>query len=273
MKKQLLKSILLVFLFSPVFGQQTLNFIKGLDVGGVKINALEVKASKPTKRWVLMYLGTGELGPADGSQIGDLDNYGYQKTPSFDIDFNIFVPQAVRGYIESDAVIQQYLLNTYGQDIEIFMTGHSLGARNVMEFAYGYQGIKAVPQVVGFMPVAGEMSWPLPVDWCTATDKPVRCFSGDKDEAIWYGQSQKYAAAMNSCPTRVNKVEVRIIAGLNHGSIMNYVFNPDKTSEGYQFIMSCWKPEENPVDVPGKIIRRGTQVIAKFEDGQEVILK
>lgn len=271
MKKSLLFTLAFLFVV-PLFGQQTLNFKKGLDIGGVKINALEVLASKPTKRWVLMYLGTGELGPADGSQIGDLDNYGYQRFPSFDIDFNIFVPQAVRGYIESDALIQQYLLKTYGQDIEIFMTGHSLGARNVMEFAYGYQGIKAVPQVVGFMPVAGEMSWPLPVDWCVTVDKPLRCFSGDKDDAIWFGQSQKFAAAVNSCSTRVNKAEVRIIAGLNHGSIMNYVFNPDKTSEGYQFIMSCWKKEEVN-DIPGTLVLRGSQVIGVFENGQEVILK
>lgn len=268
-----MKKLFLFLLLIPALcmGQQKLNFKKGLDIGGVRINALEVLASKPTKRWVLMYLGTGELGPADGSQIGDLDNYGYQKNPSFDIDFNIFVPQAVRGYIESDAILQQYLLKTYGEDIEIFMTGHSLGARNVMEFAYGYGGIKAVPQVVGFMPVAGEMSWPLPVDWCTAVDKPIRCFAGSNDGAIWFGQSQKYADAVNSCSTRKNKAETRILQGMDHTSIMTYVFNPDKTAEGYQFIMSCWSKEEVK-DIPGVLIRRGSQVIGKFEDGSEIVL-
>lgn len=249
-----------------------LNWKKGLDIGGKAINALEVLAEKPTKKWLLMFLGTGELGPADGSQIGDLDNYGYQKFPTFDIDFNIFVPQAVKGYIESDPIIQQYLLKTYGEDIEIVMTGHSLGARNVMEFTYGYQGIKAVPQVVGFMPVAGEMSWPLPENWCDAVDKPIRCYAGDKDTAIWFGQSQKYAAAMNSCAERKHKVESIIIPGKDHGSIMSYVFEPNKEAEGYKFIMSCFSKEVS-VDIPGKLVLRNGVAVGIFEDGTEKILQ
>jgi hypothetical protein len=245
----------------------TLTFKKSVDIGGRTINLLETTTAVKTKRWLLMYLGTGELGPADGSQILDLDNYGYQKFPSFETDFNIFCPQAVRGYSESDALIQDYMKRTYGQDIEIVMCGHSLGARNVMEFSYGYNGIKADPCVKGFMPVAGEMSWPLPTDWCVVPDVPIMGFSGDKDTAIFYGQTQKYIDAVNSCTTRKNKAVARIIPGLNHGSIMDYVFRPDKTAEGYQFIMSCFSIET--LEIPGRIVLRAGNVFAKFDDGTE----
>lgn len=212
-----------------------------------------------------MYLGTGELGPADGSQILDLDNYGYQKYPSFETEFNIFVPQAVKGYVESDAYVQQYLVNTYGSDIEILMCGHSLGAANVMEFSYGYNGIKAVPQVVGFMPVAGQMSWPLPTNWCDAVDKPIMAFAGDQDTAIWCGQSQKYVDAINSCATRKNKAVCRIIPGKNHTSIMDYVFTPDRNAEGYKFIMSCFSPEVK--ENTGTVCYLDGKVVVKFSDG------
>jgi hypothetical protein len=248
----------------------TLNFKKSVDIGGRAINLLECITSVKTRRWLLMYLGTGELGPIDGSQILDLDNYGYQKYPTFETDFNIFVPQAVKGYSESDALIQAYMKRTYGQDIEIVMCGHSLGARNIMEFSYGYNGIKADPCVVGFMPVAGEMSYPLPTDWCVVPDVPIIAFHGEKDTAIGYVQSEKYVNGVNQCTARKNKAVLRVMPGLTHTGltgIMEYVFKPDKTAEGYQFIMSCFSPET--LEIPGKVILRAGNVFAKFDDGTE----
>lgn len=245
-------------------------FKKGVNVGAkAPVNLLEVLTDVPTKKWLLMFLGTGELGPADGSQITDLDNYGYQRFPTFETEFNIFVPQAVKGYIESDAVIQQYMLDTYGKDIEIVMIGHSLGARNVMEFSYAYQGIKAVPNVVGFIPIAGEMSWPLPTDWCTAEDKPIVAVCGDKDQAIWCGQSGKYVDAINSCPTRKNKAVLRTVKGKDHTSIMSWFFEPSRDAEGYKTIMGMFSKEQEVKDIEGKVVLRGSTVVAIFDNGQE----
>lgn len=244
-----------------------IEFKKSVDLGGKTINLLEAIAEVKTKRWLLMFLGTGELGPADGSQILDLDNYGYQKFPAFETEFNILCPQAVRGYGELDPYIQDYMLRTYGQDIEIVICGHSLGARNTMEYSYGYNGIKSVPQVKGFMPVAGEMSWPLPTDWCVVPDVPIMGFAGDKDGAIFYGQTQKYIDAVNTCTTRTNKAVARIIPGQDHTSIMKYVFEPSRDAEGYKFIMSCFSPEVQ--EIPGRIVLRTDGVFAKFDDGTE----
>lgn len=244
-----------------------LEFKKGVDIGGKTINLLETITAIKTKRWLLMYLGTGELGPADGSEILDLDNYGYQKFPSFETEFNIFCPQAVMGYGESDPYIQDYMLRTYGQDIEIVMCGHSLGARNVMEYSYSYNGIKPVKQVVGFMPVAGAMSWPLPEDWCIVPDVPIKVFHGENDKAIGYVQSEKYVTAVNSCTTRKNNAEMRLMSGLDHTSIMKYVFEPNREAEGYKFIMSCFSPETQ--EIPGNIVLRAGNVFAKFDDGTE----
>lgn len=244
-----------------------LEFKKAVDIGGKTINLLETLTTVKTRRWLLMYLGTGQLGPEDGSQILELDDYGYQKYPTFETEFNILCPQAVRGYSESDPYIQDYMLRTYGSDIEIVICGHSLGARNVMEYSYGYNGIKAVPQVKGFMPVAGEMSWPLPSDWCVVPDVPIMGFAGDKDGAIFYGQTQKYIDAVNSCTTRTNKAVARIIPGLDHTGIMKYVFEPSREAEGYKFIMSCFSPETQ--EIPGEVIKQGTRIFIKFTDGTE----
>jgi hypothetical protein len=261
-----MKKILSILLLIPCLAwPQQINFKKSVDIGGYKINLLEELADVPTKKWLLMFLGTGELGPADGSQILDLDNYGYQKFPSFKPEFNILVPQAVKSYSELDPYIQDYMVRTYGEDIEIVMVGHSLGARNVMEYTYAYNNIKAVPQVVGFMPVAGEMSWPLPLDWCITSTEPIMAVAGDKDGAIFYGQTEKYVDAVNSCQTRTNKAVARIIPGLNHTTIMDYVFKPDKEAEGYKFIMSCFTPETK--EIPGRLILRDGKVLGIFENG------
>lgn len=242
-----------------------LEFKKAVDIGGKTINLLETLTTVKTRRWLLMFLGTGQLGPPDASQILELDDYGYQKFPTFETEFNILCPQAVRGYGELDPYIQDYMLRTYGQDIEIVITGHSLGARNTMEYSYGYNGIKSVPQVKGFMPVAGEMSWPLPTDWCVVPDVPIMGFAGDKDGAIFYGQTQKYIDAVNSCTTRTNKAVARIIPGQDHTSIMKYVFEPNREAEGYKFIMSCFTPEVK--ENTGRITLQDGKVIATFEDG------
>lgn len=240
-------------------------FKKSVDIGGKTINLLEGKTDVATKLWLLMFLGTGQLGPADGSQILDLDDYGYQKNPTFETEFNILCPQAVKGYgPEVDPYIQDYMVRAYGEDIEIVIPGHSLGARNVMEYSYSYNGIKPVKQVVGFMPVAGAMSWPLPEDWCIIPDVPIMVFHGDKDTAIGYTQSEKYVTAVNSC-SRKNKAVFRLMPGLDHTSIMKYVFEPSREAEGYKFIMSCFNQKKS---IPGRLVMEDGKVFALFENGE-----
>jgi hypothetical protein len=214
---------------------------------GYPFNALEVKPNKATKKWLLMFLGSGELGPEDASQIGDLDNYGYQRNLGFETDFNILVPQAVKGYNEFEFTILPWMVKTYGEDIEIVLTGHSLGARQVMEYVNRYRGLDIVPQVKGFMPVAGEMSGPYPTDPCTCVDLPILAVHGDKDSAINKVQSEKFVKLVNSCATRKHKALLKIVPGASHGSVMSEVFKYDRTSEYYQFIMSCWSKEKEPV--------------------------
>lgn len=234
---------------------------------GRNINLLEGLTDVKTNRLLLMFLGTGELGPTDGSQIMDLDNYGYQKFPSFETEFNILVPQAAKGYSpEVDPYIQDYILRTYGEDVEIVMVGHSLGAQNVIEYTYSYQGIKPIKQIVGFIPIAGQMSWPLPLNWCDAVDKPIVAVTGDSDGAIWCGQSKKFVDAINSCTTRHNKAVYRLVQGKDHTSIMSWFFQPDRNAEGYQTIMGMFSKEQ-PIDIPGEVVLRNGIPTIIFEDG------
>jgi hypothetical protein len=203
---------------------------------GYLANMLEVTPIKPTKRWLLMFLGTGELGPADGSQIGELDNYGYQR--------NILVPQAVTSYGEFEFKIINDMISRYGEDIEIVLTGHSLGARQVIEYITKYQGNTVPPQVKGFMPIAGAISGSTPI-WSNCYDLPVMGVHGDKDTSISYYQTKKLIDGLNTWVDRKNKAIFKLVPGCTHGSIMSEVFKYDKQSEYYQFIMNCFSPEED----------------------------
>jgi dienelactone hydrolase len=218
---------------------------------GYPFNALEARPVKATNKWLLMFFGTGELGPADAREISDLDNAGYQKNLGFETEFNILAPQATRekGYAEFEHTVLPWMISTYGTDIEIFITGHSLGGRQVMEYVNKYRGLEIVKQVVGFMPIAGEMSGPYPEDPCTCVDLPVMAVHGGLDTTINKVQSEKFANLLNKCVSRQNKAILDIVPGANHGSVLNTVFQYDKNSKYYQFIMSCFTdPSEESIE-------------------------
>lgn len=247
-----------------------------VKIGPREVDLLEGLTDTPCKKWLLMFFGTGGLGPTDGSQINDMYSGGYQKYPLFETEFNILAPQANKSYNEFDPYIEQWMKDTYGQDIEIVLTGHSLGSRNVMEYVNGYNGVKAGGNVVGAVAIAGEMSYPLPVDPCTCVDIPVFAFHGDQDGptpefprrcCISPVQSAKFVNLLNSCPTRKNKAVLRIIPGADHGSIMKYVFEPSRDAEGYKTIMSCFAPEA--LEIPGRLVLRDGKPFAIFENGTE----
>lgn len=232
------------------------------NVGGRLVDMMEFTTDKPTNRWMLIFLGTGQLGPADASQLHEMDDYGFQRNLSFETDFNILAPQAQNGYSEFEFTILQWMVDTYG-DIEIFLSGHSLGARQVMEYINRYRGLNVIQQVVGAMPVAGEMSGPYPADPCACVDIPVMAVSGDKDTAISWYQSKKFVELLNKCTTRKHKAILKIVPGANHGSVMSEVFKFDKGSEYYEFIMSCWTAKA-PVAIECTATLYPEEMIATF---------
>ena len=161
MRKIVFALIAAVLLLSiaPAFAQLTGTTLLKENVGGKSVNMVEFKTSQASKKWLLMFFGSGERGPADGSQIRDMYNYGYQKTGAsikFEPEFNILCPQAVASYSEFDAEIFNWMFKRYGQDIEIVITGHSLGGREVMDLINRYRGKSLPVQVVGFVSVAGD---------------------------------------------------------------------------------------------------------------------
>jgi hypothetical protein len=221
------------------------------NVGGRPVDMVEFTyETADPKKWLLMFFGTGELGPADGSQLHEMDNYGYQKTPSFNPEWNILAPQAQRGYIEFDAAIIDWMKSQYGDDIQIVIAGHSLGAREVMDLVNHYRGIDKLPDnVVGFISVAGEMSGPYP-DPAYAEDIPGFVFHGRSDTAISYWQSIKFVDSFNkvlAAGIRNNKPVLRIIDGYGHTSIMAYVFMPSRDAEGYKSIKSLFTWRESQI--------------------------
>lgn len=212
-------------------------------IGTRKVDMMEFTTNEPSKKWLLMFFGTGELGPADGSQLHEMDNYGYQKSIGFEPEWNILAPQAEKTYTEFDFGIVDWMLKQYGEDIEIVITGHSLGARKVMDLINHYGGKDYLPkQVVGFVAVAGEMSGPYP-DPAQAEDIPGFVFHGKLDGAISYWQSIKFVESFTKVVAtgiRKNKPVLRIIDGLGHTNIMTYVFMPSREAEGYTAIKSMF---------------------------------
>lgn len=230
-------------------------------------NALEVKTTVPTNRWLLMTLGTGQLGPADGSQITELDDYGYHRNLGFETDFNIFVPQAVNSYGEFEKTIFDYMINRYGQSVQILPIGHSLGARQVIEWITKYQNNTVPPQVKGFMPIAGAISGSTPI-WSNCYDLPVLGVHGELDTAISFYQTRKLILGLNSWPDRIHKAQFKLVPGATHNSIMSEVFKYDKNTEYYKFIMSCWEPEvEQPIECDATLDRANNRATFYLNEG------
>lgn len=241
-----------------------IEFLQDQKVGSHLVDLLKGTASVPTNRWLLTYGGTGELGPPDGSQIMDMDNYFYQKYPYFDPDFNILSPQAYKSYGEFDENIIDYLVSLGAEQIVI--VGFSLGAQEVINWIMKYNGRDTKGKVVGFVPVAGQRSWPLLTDVCQAVDVPVMAIASDKDTAIGCVQSFNTVEFLNSCPTRKNKAIYRMVPGLSHTETAVWAFTPDKNHEVYKFIMSCFAPEVKE-NVGRIVLLDDGTVQAIFQDG------
>jgi hypothetical protein len=243
------------------------------NVGGRPVDMVEFTyETADPKKWLLMFFGTGELGPADGSQLHEMDNYGYQKTPSFNPEWNILAPQAQKGYIEFDAAIIDWMKYQYGDDIQIVIAGHSLGAREVMDLVNHYRGIDKLPDnVVGFISVAGEMSGPYP-DPAYAEDIPGFVFHGRSDTAISYWQSIKFVDSFKSILSRgerKNAPVLRIIDGQGHTSIMTYVYQPSREAEGYKAIKSLFRWDEyKPIECTAILDERNLEATFTLPTGE-----
>jgi len=209
------------------------------NVGGRPVDMFESRTESSSNKWLLMFFGTGELGPSDGSQLHEMDNYGYQKTSSFETEWNVLAPQAQKTYDEFDLSIFDWMIEQYGNDIEIVIIGHSLGGREVMDLVNAYRGNKLPKQVVGAIAVAGEMSGPYPLP-DESYDLPCVAFHGKSDTTISYWQSIKWVNHLNKKASRVHKAQLRIIDGYGHTSIMTYVFQPSRDAEGYRTIRAMY---------------------------------
>lgn len=242
------------------------------NVGGRPVDMVEFtyETSDP-KKWLLMFFGTGELGPADGSQLHEMDNYGYQKTPSFNPEWNILAPQAQKTYSEFDFAIFDWMKAQYGDDIQIVIVGHSLGARRVMDLVNHYGGTDKLPEnVVGFISVAGEMSGAYP-DPAQAEDIPGYVFHGRLDTAISFWQSIKFVDSFKTpvlCGQRKNMPVLRIIDGQGHINIMTYVYMPSREAEGYQAIRSLFKWDDyTPIECTAILDERNLKAVFLLPDG------
>lgn len=153
----------------------------------------------------------------------------------------------------------------------------------------------------GFFMLAGQA--PVPTNPCAFPDKPVFMAHAIGDTAIKIANSFTMMRALNACPERTEKIyanyaqkwggtgeyyvqvempadaknKLWVIPGGSHYTSWNETYNwrgPAGTA-GYEFrkwVERICVPKEIE-DVPGTLIKRGAQVIAKFEDGQEVIIK
>jgi pimeloyl-ACP methyl ester carboxylesterase len=220
-------------------------------IGGRSVDLLKYTTIKPTNKWMWFLPGTGELGPADGSQIGDMLKYGYQRFPGFETEFNVLAAQANTSYSEFDQTILPWMENELGAD-QILIVGHSLGARKVIELVTKYKGRKVTDKVVGFVPIAGAISGSTPI-WSDCYDLPVTAFHGELDNDIGWVQSDKFIKGLNSYTERKHKAVFRKIPAYNHTSIMNYVFTPSVEHEGYKTFRGMFNWSSAVVDCQAQL--------------------
>lgn len=151
----------------------------------------------------------------------------------------------------------------------------------------------------GFFMLAGQA--PMPTDPCAFPNKYVFMAHAVGDPLISIAQSFTMMRQLNSCGERVYKIyasayqkwtnpvtylscdipadEVNrfiVIPGGGHSTSWTETYNWNaKSGAGYEFrkwIEKICVPK-GIMDIPGIIFLRGTQIIVKFQDGQEVILK
>jgi hypothetical protein len=242
-------------------------FKHNVMVGKRSVDLLECLTNVKSKMFELILLGTGELGPADGSQIDDLDNYGYARFPTFEPEWNQIVPQANKGYSEFEHYILPWMAETYGEDIQILISGHSLGAQQAIEYITGYKGLKVTPQVVGFMPVAGRVSGPTP-DWHKAVDLPVRAISGDNDNAIKYYNSENLVKALNAVPGK-HKAEFVKLPGVSHGGAMHWAFTPDRNHDSYKWKKNLFNWDRQTIECPATLDERNLKATFHLPEGDK----
>lgn len=293
-----MKKIFLFLLLIPVlcFGQYP-NYNKN----GVQFNyVLLPSETPPAEKWLPMifWQGSGEWGPLDGSSISRCWSHEYPKLAKLNMykfPFDILVLQGTPS--NTTQKIQDWrmcelglwnLMDALGWDKAI-MAGLSQGGQQSLKYAY--KKMNPSGRIIALAVAGAVQPWGSGYEWLTSTqrasadystikeqvvDIPIIAVHGDSDTSgnSWYG-IRNYLADLNSIPGRVNKAQLITILGGNHDSSWTQGFNPINEKYGklvYEFIQRVGKPEP-PKDIPGMLIRRGSQVIGKFEDGQEVIIK
>ena len=154
----------------------------------------------------------------------------------------------------------------------------------------------------GFFMFAGQA--PVPTDPCAFPQRYIFMVHATGDASISVDNSFTMMRLANSCGAREHKVysnyyqkwtkpvsyipqlmpidainKLIVIPGGGHSTSWNEAYNWSGPvgSAGYEFrkwIEYIAQPKEQETkDIPGVLILRGSQVIGKFENGQEVILK
>lgn len=221
---------------------------------GVKRNWIEYEAVTPSPFWCIWFMGMTEItGPADGSQLGELEKYGpgFHAKNGFDYPFNLIIPQGVKSIGEFMGILLEYLQQEKGcTEGQVFMWGHSRGGREVDNYLSGFQGRKTLGLVKFFIPIAGQYTADAAFTFCGCVDAPVLCVHSKADQAIAFIYSEQLVNGLNRCPGRKHIARLEQLGTLNHMETAYWATSTADDNPVYKFILDQLYPVATPQPEP-----------------------
>lgn len=196
-------------------------------VFGNTVTARLYQPIKPSSNWIIWLHGMGETGPADGSELNDVEKLpGFPKFAkgvrpgettergTIEYPFNIYAVQTESSYSFEKAALATYLA-AKKKAAKLGMVGISMGGFGVMESLFDfydlYNNIDFAINCCGSVDVAKTNR---------VRNVPILWWHGDKDTVVKYSDPVKGGAveASNALKSQGKPVEFITLPGVGHNA-------------------------------------------------------
>lgn len=195
-------------------------------VFGTTVTARLYQPIKPSNNWIIWLHGMGETGPADGSQLNEVEKLpGFPKFAkgvrpgesvergTIEYPFNIYAVQTESSYSFEKAALATYLAGKK-KAAKLGMIGISMGGFGVMESLFDfydlYNNIDFAINCCGSVDVAKTNR---------VRNVPLLWWHGDKDTVVKYSDPVRGAVeASNALKAQGKPVEFITLPGVGHNA-------------------------------------------------------
>lgn len=243
-----MKKLLLIILLIPAIcsAQMTITEHVQEDFFGGKLDYKVYRSKTPSTKWLVFLPGTTELGANDGTQLWELDKFGYMKWAKngHEFPFNIVAIQPAYSFSSISKALLPWVEMEF-KPSGIILIGISLGAiaANDMLAKDKYHLIKAIVPLSG--KVSSLSSIPLMVS------VPGYAWHGMLDTKVNYNSAMQFYNAYNKYQIdngKPGRFIIESVPGVTHtGWDQAMSIEPGK-DKILQFIIEQFGPE--PIETP-----------------------